>query len=77
MNTFIVEVTDTFGGEANYAWVRRFTVTAKSFRGAISKVSRMMGYAFRKEYDCGDLARYNAQGACVCAFVQYGDEVQA
>jgi hypothetical protein len=27
MNTFNVEYTDTFGGEANYCWVRRATVT--------------------------------------------------
>lgn len=27
MNTYNVEYTDTFGGEANYCWVRRATVT--------------------------------------------------
>jgi len=26
MNTYNVEFTDTFGGEANYSWVRRATV---------------------------------------------------
>ena len=25
---YTVEVTDTFGGEANYAWVRRYTIGA-------------------------------------------------
>ena len=27
MNTYNIEYTDTFGGEANYSWVRRATVT--------------------------------------------------
>ena len=27
MNTYIVEYTDTFAGEANYSWVRRATVS--------------------------------------------------
>jgi hypothetical protein len=27
MHTYDVELTDTFGGEANYCWVRRATVT--------------------------------------------------
>ena len=27
MHTYSIEVTDTFAGEANYCWVRRYTVT--------------------------------------------------
>jgi hypothetical protein len=27
MNTYEIEYTDTFGGEANYSWVKRATVT--------------------------------------------------
>ena len=70
---WFVEVTDTFGGEANYSWVHRFKVRASSFRGAISKVTRETGYPARKEYDNADFARYNATGACVCYFVQWYD----
>jgi len=70
---FYIEVTDTFSGEANYCWVRRFKVSAKSFLGAIRKVSKETGWAFRQEYDCGDMVRYNAQGACVCAFAEWFD----
>ena len=29
---YFVEVTDTFGGEVNYSWVRRYLVRAKSIR---------------------------------------------
>lgn len=64
-----VEVTDTFSGEANYSWVRRYRVKAKTFIGAIRKVSRDCGYSFRQSQDMGDCARYDVQGACVCAFV--------
>ena len=74
---FFVEVTDTYGGDANYSWVHRFKVHATSFRGAIGKVSREMGLSFRKDYDTGDSARYNAQRACICAFVSgYEDEAE-
>ena len=71
METFYIEVTDTFGGEANYCWVKRFKVTAKSELGAIRKVSREMGYSFRKDWDDGLCTRYNAKGANVCAFASY------
>jgi len=27
MHTYQIEITDTFGGEANYSWVKRSTVT--------------------------------------------------
>lgn len=66
-----VELTDTFGGEANYSWLRVYHVEAKSFRGAISKASRLSGFRFRKSIDMGDCIRYNAVGGCcVCAFIE-------
>ena len=75
---FFVEVTDTYGGEANYSWVNRFKVHASSSLGAIRKVSSRMGLSFRKDYDAGDLIRYNAQNATVCAFVMgYDDQAES
>ena len=71
--TFKIEVTDTYGGEANYCWVRRFTVQAKSFRGAIQALSNQYGGHWRLDYSTGDMARYNQQGACVCAFIEYAN----
>ena len=74
---FFVEVTDTYGGEANYTWVNRFKVHASSSLGAIRKVSSRMGLSFRKDYDLGDEARYNAQRAAICAFVMgYDDQAE-
>lgn len=38
MNTYLLTVTDLFGGEANFSWVRRYKVTAKSHLGAIQSL---------------------------------------
>ena len=74
---FFIEVTDTFGGEANYSWVHRFKVHAKSELGAIRKVSRETGLSFRKESDYGDMIRFNAKNAAICAFLEgYTDQAE-
>lgn len=70
LTTYNVEITDTFGGEANYCWVRRFQVKARTALGAIRKVGQ---YSWRKAWDDGDTVRYNARGACVCCFVTPGE----
>jgi hypothetical protein len=69
MQNFQIEITDTFGGEANYSWVRRYAYRAKSVQGAMQKLARDYGKGWRKEWDDGDTARYKLQGACICCFV--------
>ena len=69
---YFAELTDTFGGDANYSWVRRFNIRANTIQGAISKLARETGYSFKKDFDTGDLTRYNAKGACICAFIEEG-----
>ena len=69
MTKFNVEITDTFGGEANYCWVNRFSVEAKSFLGAIQKVAREHGKGWSLDWDSGDTARYNLKDACICCFI--------
>jgi len=66
-DTFCFEITDTFGGEANYCWVRRYKVRSVSMLGAVQKLSRYTGYRFKKLYS-GTLTRYDATNATVCAF---------
>ena len=68
-NQFFVEMTDTFGGEANYSWVNRFLVSASSELGAIRKVTRRTGYPARS-VGCD---RYNVPGACIRYFVEWVD----
>ncbi len=76
-NLYDIEVTDTFEGEANYCWVRRYQVRAVSMRGAANALSRREGGYWCKDFDCGDMARYNMRGACICAFISWAEEVAA
>lgn len=39
-----IEVTDTFGGEANYCWVRYGQTKAKGRRGVIKAVKDLAGW---------------------------------
>jgi hypothetical protein len=71
MDTYSVEVTDTYGGEANYSWVRRYEFKAKSFRSAIQQLAREEGAGWCKDYDSGDMVRYNLTGSCVCCFITF------
>ena len=64
-----VEITDTFGGEANYSWVTRHVIRANSARGAMSAIARRSGIHWRKLYDCGDHIRYDSISGATCAFV--------
>jgi hypothetical protein len=74
---FYVEITDTYGEDANYSWVKRFKVHASSALGAIRKVSTETGLNFRKEWDTGDLSRYDATQCAVCAFLSgYEDQAE-
>lgn len=70
-HTFEIEVTDTFGGDANYSWVRRYTYKAKSMLGAIQQLAREHGAGWYKDFDTGDMARYNLTGSAICAFVSF------
>lgn len=72
-NTYSVEITDTFAGEANYSWVKRFKVEAESMRGAIGIVSRQTGYKFKIDHFDGYSSRYNAKNASVCCFIEYSE----
>lgn len=76
MAYFDVEMTDTFSGEANYTWVERFRVKAKSASGAIRKVSRYLGLQgrIRKDADFGTLIRHNVTGAAICLFTTYAED---
>lgn len=75
-NFYYVEFTDTFAGEANYCWVRRYKVKANTVTGAIRKAAKDMGYSgsMRKAWDSGEQTRYNVRGAAICAFVESWDD---
>lgn len=70
---YYVEMTDVFGGEANYSWLHRFLVKASTPLGAIRKVTKETGYPARKVWDTGDTIRYNVPHTCICYFVSYSE----
>lgn len=72
-NLYFIEVTDTYGGEANYTWVTRHVIRASSDRGAVNKFSRMSGLSWHKNYECGDFARYDSQSGATCYFLSAYD----
>jgi len=73
--SIIVEFTDTFAGEANYCWIDRYEIQAKSLRQAITiaKKKRYHSPVPRHKvcYDFGDEIRIDIVGTCVCAFASY------
>jgi len=79
---YAVEYTDTFGGEANYSWVRRAVVNGPS---DIS--SKAQGLIMRRAkaavglngvrgvtQDYGDGYEFRPFGSCTVLFVQWTDE---
>lgn len=62
---FVFEVTDTYGGEANYCWMREHRIEAFTLHGALCILSRIEGLNFRV---IGG-GRYDAQNAAICAFL--------
>ena len=73
MNTYNVELTDTFGGEANYSWVTRHVISARSPRGVAIIMNRRSGLGFRKVSDYGDIARYDSASGATCMFVEIAE----
>ena len=67
---FFVEITDTFGGEANYSWVTRHKVRAASVRGALIRINRDSGLGFRTAG--GD--RFDSRSGATCAFIEPWDD---
>lgn len=75
-NIYFIEMTDTYGGEANYSWVNRYKVKANTIRGAIVKISKELGLQgqLKKIYDCGDTIRHDVKGCAICLFSKPFDE---
>ena len=71
---FYAEITDTFGGEANYSWVTRHKISASTMRGAVNKLSRESGMNWRCVGDYGDKRRYDSQSGATCFFIEAWDD---
>lgn len=71
-----IEMTDTFGGEANYCWVKRAKIDGsfennRKLLKAIRKEFQLGNAKLRLVMDCGDMKRWDIQGACVCIFASW------
>lgn len=76
LKRYDVEFTDTFGAEANYAWVERFNVDACNSTHAITlaKQHRYRSPVPRHtKSDYGDMVRIDIVGSCVCAFIKLAE----
>lgn len=75
MPLFCIEVTDTFGGEANYSWVTRHVIKGNTERGAINRFSRMSGINWHCVGNYGDQKRYDSNSGATCYFIEdYSEE---
>jgi hypothetical protein len=72
---WLAEFTDTFGGEANYSWVRRVEFSAPadaSQRVVVAAGKAALGLTgVRCEtIDCGDWYQVRPVGSCTVAFLR-------
>ena len=73
-----LEITDTFGGEANYSWVRRHTFDKPATASLRSIVRRAKALAGWTNVPCvvdeyGDLISIKPRGAAMVAFVTWSE----
>lgn len=71
-----LEITDTFGGEANYSWVRRHTFDKPATASRRSIVRRAKALAGWTNVPCivddyGDLISIKPRGVCMVAHVYW------
>ena len=72
MNIYQIEITDTFGGESNYAWVKRYKFTANDSRlSLIRAAKKIAGYSGHpcKVSDYGDSIELRPRGQCIVMFI--------
>lgn len=67
-----LEFTDTFGGEANYSWVRRTEIEGAGIADIVRKAKRWAGISgsvcLREQH--GDLIALRPSGAAVVLFIE-------
>jgi hypothetical protein len=73
-----IELTDTFGGEANYSWVDRyeFECDGMTDRQIIRKARQLIGITGVQtvKSDFGDTIQWDITGACIRAFLTFNCE---
>lgn len=77
---WMAEVTDTFAGEANYSWVRRYSISvpAGASNVAVMRAAKAAaGYSGvrGRRYDHGDTLEFRPARQCVVMFVSFVERV--
>jgi hypothetical protein len=70
----LIEMTHTFGGDANYSWVtRKEDVESASLKQAITRFKKEQGIKLRHRIKCdtGDFRRVDLEKTCVCIMATY------
>ncbi len=75
LHSYNVEVTDTFCGEANYSWIRRYSIRARDLSHAVRVGKAAAGYAGVRcnRSDFGDSVWLDPRGECVRIFILEGE----
>lgn len=65
------EYTDTYGGQANYCWVKRGTIEAKNLKSAVRKAKKEVGLngVRCQSINFGDEVHLRPCGSCTILFV--------
>ena len=71
-----VEVTDTFGGEANYGWCRRFSMDmpeSVSNYSVVRRAKKEIGWSGKRclTVNYGDSMELRPYGECQVAFITF------
>ena len=72
--TYKAEFTDTFGGNANYCWVRRADIEADTLKSALRKARAEFGLTGIKgdiTADFGDEIHWMPRGICTVIMVRW------
>jgi len=73
-----IEITDTFGGEANYSWVKRYSFESDESLSDLSivrrakKISDMSGVRCKVE-KYGDTIALRPYGQCIVMFITFNE----
>lgn len=79
--TVHIEVTDTFGGEANYSWCRRHTVQVPALSSNMSivrRVKREIGWTGLacQVSNFGDMIELRRSASCMVCFITFGESAE-
>lgn len=77
-----IEVTDTFGGESNYSWVRRYTMPYKEGerqRDTMRRAKALAGYTGvrGRSSNYGDMLEFRPYRICHVLFITWCDDARS